>query len=162
MVSIQTNDGSLHCGGSIVASDKIITAAHCFIDPVSKEKMTLDQIRRFQVVVGTDSPYEHHCEFSCLNSFMIFMIALQKIEDKNIWVGLPNIGWQKQLLCRMWSCTVHTDVYITMQTNLKQLPMSPYLNFPSWKTQFGQNKTRLIVFKCHISLHACILFKIAK
>ena len=64
MVSIQTDDGLLHCGGSIVASDRIVTAAHCFTDTEKQQKMTQNEIRKFHVVAGTDAPFEHLCKFT--------------------------------------------------------------------------------------------------
>ena len=39
MISIQDSNGILHCGGSIAKSNRIITAAHCFMDMVEKKKM---------------------------------------------------------------------------------------------------------------------------
>ena len=59
-VSIQTLDGYLHCGGSIAASNKIITAAHCFTDQQKKEEMSQEKIRSFRVVAGTDTPFDFH------------------------------------------------------------------------------------------------------
>ena len=58
MVSIQTSDGFLHCGGSIAASDRIITAAHCFTNQVKKQKMSKLEIQSLQVVAGADAPFE--------------------------------------------------------------------------------------------------------
>ena len=58
MVSIQDANGDLFCGGSIVASNRIVTAAHCFYGK-SKE-----QIRRSTVVAGSDPPFDFHGERS--------------------------------------------------------------------------------------------------
>ena len=62
MVSIQTADGFLHCGGSIAKSNKIITAAHCFINPVEKKKMKMDRIQSFRIVAGTANPFDYQGE----------------------------------------------------------------------------------------------------
>ena len=61
---MQDADGFLHCGGSIVTSNRIITAAHCFIDKATKKKMDKDQIQSYKVVVGTASPFEYQGEFT--------------------------------------------------------------------------------------------------
>ena len=61
MVSIQDKDGYLHCGGSIAASNRIITAAHCFSEK-GQGKMDQAKIQSFKVVVGTDSPFEYQGE----------------------------------------------------------------------------------------------------
>ena len=60
MISIQDSNGILHCGGSIVKSNRIITAAHCFMDMVEKKKMDKAKIQTFKVVAGTATPFEHH------------------------------------------------------------------------------------------------------
>ena len=62
VVSIQTPEGYLHCGGSIAASNRIITAAHCFTDQGKKQKMSPAKIRSFRIVAGTDKPFEFHGE----------------------------------------------------------------------------------------------------
>ena len=58
MSVIKDEKGRLHCGGSIVASDRIITAAHCFIDRSTKQPMTKAKIKSFKIQVGTDTPFE--------------------------------------------------------------------------------------------------------
>jgi V8-like Glu-specific endopeptidase len=62
MISIQDADGNLWCGGSIVTSNRIVTAAHCFYDKVKKDKMDKDKIQSFMVVAGTASPFEFQGE----------------------------------------------------------------------------------------------------
>ena len=47
VVSIQTSEGKLRCGGSIAASNRIVTAAHCFTE--NKKKMSKDRIESFKV-----------------------------------------------------------------------------------------------------------------
>ena len=58
MVSFQDADGYLWCGGSIVASDKIVTAAHCFPFEKKKQKLNESMLAKFQVVAGTATPFE--------------------------------------------------------------------------------------------------------
>ena len=58
MVSVQDAEGFLHCGGSIVASNRIVTAAHCFTDFAKNQKMSPDMIQKFHIVAGTDNPFE--------------------------------------------------------------------------------------------------------
>ena len=57
MVSIQDANGYLKCGGSIVASNRIVTAAHCFTDIDKKEKLDKEQIQSFKIVAGTSNPF---------------------------------------------------------------------------------------------------------
>jgi len=62
MTSIQDADGNLWCGGSIATSNRIITAAQCFIDHAKGEKMDKEKIQSFRVVTGTGSPFEFHAQ----------------------------------------------------------------------------------------------------
>ena len=62
MVSFQDADGYLWCGGSIVASDKIITAAHCFPKNEKVQNISESIFSEFQVVAGTATPFEPLCE----------------------------------------------------------------------------------------------------
>ena len=61
MVSIQDKDGYLHCGGSIAASNRIITVAHCFSEK-GQGRMDIAKIKPFKVEVGTASPFEYQGE----------------------------------------------------------------------------------------------------
>ena len=58
MIVVKDKDERLHCGGSIASSNRIITAGHCFIDAVTKKKMTRSKIQTFKIQVGTDIPFE--------------------------------------------------------------------------------------------------------
>ena len=58
MIVIKDEDDKLHCGGSIVSSNRIISAGHCFVEEVVKKKMTRSKIQSFKVQVGTDHPFE--------------------------------------------------------------------------------------------------------
>ena len=60
MVGVTDSDGILHCGGSVAASDKIITAAHCFMDPKLKTEMTKEKKQSFKVIAGAINPFEFH------------------------------------------------------------------------------------------------------
>ena len=62
MVAIVDSDGILHCGGTIAASDKIVTAAHCFTNLELKKEMTKGKKQSFKVVAGAVNPFEFHGE----------------------------------------------------------------------------------------------------
>ena len=78
MVSIQDSDGNLHCGGSIVASNRIITAAHCF------HGMSKDEIRSHTVVAGSDNPFEFHSQLwrFTIDGFLINKLRHWQYDDK--------------------------------------------------------------------------------
>ena len=62
MIPIQNSDGILHCGGVIAASDKVITAAHCFFDKTFKKEMKKERKQSYKIVAGAVNPFEFHGE----------------------------------------------------------------------------------------------------
>ena len=56
-------DSGLHCGGTIVTSNRVITAAHCFILESTNKPMEKSDLKRFKIVAGTDRPFENVGKF---------------------------------------------------------------------------------------------------
>ena len=43
-----------------MSSNKVVTAAHCFADKVTGQKMSKDELEKFTIVVGTDDPFGYY------------------------------------------------------------------------------------------------------
>ena len=67
-MSIQDEEGYLHCGGTIITSNTIVTASHCFIEKATNQKMKNSKIRSFKIVAGSDDPFSTHGEIHFLGA----------------------------------------------------------------------------------------------